>query len=93
MESELFTAEDDTLEQEDVIFAVDVRLGHDENIFEQKFTEVGDMVTLPVLDPTFEVSDSLHVLGSTLSFVDLVRDTLGGCTSFPEFVVVWIVGR
>jgi len=47
-------------------------------------------VTLPVLDPAFEVSDSLHILSSALSFVNLVRDTLGGCTSFLEFVVVRI---
>ena len=91
LKSKLFTAEDDTLEQEDVIFAVDVGLGHDENVFQQEFTEVGDVMTLPVLDPAFEVPDGLHILGSALSFVDLVRDTLGRCTSLPEFVVVWVV--
>ena len=92
LEGELFTTEDDALEQEDVIFAVDIGLGHDENVFEQEFTEVGDMVTFPVLNPAFEVSDGLHIFSSALSFVDLIRDTFGGCTSFLEFVVVWIVG-
>ena len=53
LEGKLFTTEDDALEQEDVIFAVDVGLGHDENVFEQEFTEVGDMVTFPVLNPAF----------------------------------------
>lgn len=47
-------------------------------------------MTLPVLDSTFEISDCLHILSSSLSFVDLVCDTFGGCTSFLEFVIVWI---
>jgi len=91
LEGKFFTTQDDTLEQEDVVFPVDVGLGHDENVLKQEFTKIGDMVTLPVLDPAFEVSDGLHILSSTLSFVDLVRDAFGGCTPFLEFVVVWIV--
>lgn len=92
MEGKLFAAEDDTLEQEDVVFAIDLRLGHNENIFEQEFTKVRDMVALPVLDPAFEVSDGLHILSSSLSFVDLVCDALSGCAPLLEFVVIWIVG-
>jgi hypothetical protein len=91
LEGKLFTTEDDALEQEDMIFAVDVGLCHDEDVFKQEFAKVGNMMTFPVFNPAFEVSDSLHILGSTLSFVDLVRDTFGGCTSSLEFVVVWIV--
>ena len=49
------------------------------------------MMTLPVFDPVFKVSDSLQILGSTLGFVDPVRDTFGRCTSFLEFVVVRVV--
>ena len=93
LKSKLFTAEDDPLEQEDVVFTVDVGFCHDKNVFEQKFTEVGNMMTLPVLDSAFEISDRLHILSSSLSFVDLVRDTLGGCASCLEFVMVWIVDR
>ena len=92
LEGKLFTTKDDALKQEDVIFAVDVGLGHDENVFKQEFTEVGDVMTFPVLNSAFEVSDGLHILSSALSFVDLVRDTFGGCTSFLEFVIVWVVG-
>ena len=92
MWGKLFTTEDDALKQEDVIFTVDVGLGHDENVFEQEFTEVGDMMTLPVLDPALEVSHGLHILSSALSFVDLVRDAFSGRTSLLEFVVIWIVG-
>ena len=89
----LFATEDDTLKQEDVIFTVDVGLGHDENVFEQEFTKIGDMMSLPVLDPALEVSDGLHIFSSALSFIDLIRDTFGGRASFLELVVVWIVGR
>ena len=79
------------MKQKDMIFAIDVGLGHDENVFKQEFTEVRDMVALPVFDSAFEVSDGLHILSSALGFVYLVRDALGGCASFLEFVVVWIV--
>ena len=82
LESKLFTTEDDALEQEDVVFAIDVGLGHDKHILEQKFTEVGDMMTLPILDSAFEVSHRLHIFSSALSLVNLVRDTFGRCTSF-----------
>lgn len=92
LKSQFFTTENDTLEQEDVIFAVDVGLGHNENIFEQKFTKVGDMVTFPILDSAFEVSDCLHILSSSLSFVNLVGNTFGGCGSSLKFVMVWIDG-
>lgn len=34
LNSKLFTTKDDALEQEDVIFAVDFGLGHDENVFQ-----------------------------------------------------------
>lgn len=61
-----------------MIFAVDVGLGHDENVFEQEFAEIGDVVTFPILDSTFEISDGLHILSSALSLVDLVRNTFGG---------------
>ena len=49
-------------------------------------------MTLPVLYSTFEISDCLHILSSSLGFVDLVRDTFSGCTSFLKFVIVGIVG-
>ena len=78
LECKFFAAEDDALEQEDVIFAVDVGLGYDENVFEQEFAEIGDVVTLPVLDSTFEISDGLHIFSSALSLVDLVCDAFGG---------------
>ena len=74
-----------------MVLPVDVGLGHDENVLEQEFTEVGDMMALPVLDPAFEISDGLHILSSALGFVDLIRDTFRGRTSFLEFIVVWIV--
>ena len=48
-------------------------------------------MTLPVLDPAFEVSDGLQILSSALGFVDLIRDSFCGCTSFLEFVIVRIV--
>ena len=92
LEGKFFATKDDALEKEDMIFAVDVGLGHDENVFKQEFTEVGDMMSFPVLDPAFEVSDGLCVFSSALSFVNLICDTFGGCASFFEFVVVRIVG-
>lgn len=93
MKSELFTAEDDTLEEEDVVFAVDVGFCHNENIFEQKFTEVGDVMSLPVLDSDLEIPNGLHILSPSLSLVNLVCDTFCGRTSPLEFIIVRIVDR
>ena len=48
-------------------------------------------MALPVLDSTFEISDCLQILSGSLSFVDPVRYTFGGCASFLKFVIVLIV--
>ena len=91
MERKFLTAEDDALEQEDMIFAVNVGLGHDENVFEQEFAEIGDVMTFPVFNSAFEISDGLHILSSALSLVDLVRDTFGGRAPFFELIIIRVV--
>ena len=49
-------------------------------------------MALPVLDSTFEISDCQHILGSSLSFIDLVCNAFGRCASFLKFAIVWVVG-
>jgi hypothetical protein len=51
------------------------------------------MVTLPILDSALEISNGLHILSSSLSFVNLIRDTFGGCGSLLKFVIVRVVDR
>ena len=61
-----------------MIFAVDLGLRDAEDVIQEERTEVGYMVTLPVLDATLEVLDGRVVLRPPLCLVDLVSDALCG---------------
>jgi len=61
-----------------MIFTVNLRLGDDKDIFQEKFTELGDMVAFPVIDTRGKVLHRLEVLRATLSLIDLVSYPLGG---------------
>lgn len=45
----LLAAEDDALEQKYMILAVNLRLGDDKNIFQEKLAKLGDMMAFPVV--------------------------------------------
>ena len=89
---DLLAAEDDLLEEEDVIFPIDLGLVDDEDIVEEELTKVGEVVALPVFDATFEVLDSRVVLRPSLCLVDLISDALGRLDAGFELVDVRIVG-
>ena len=88
----LLATQDNLLEQEDVILAVDLGLGDTENVIKEKSAEVGNMVALPVLDAALEVLDSRVVLRPSLCLVDLISDALGRLDAGFELVDVRIVG-
>ncbi len=44
----LFAAKDNLLEEEDMVFAIDFRFRHHENVVQEKFTEIVEMVPFPI---------------------------------------------
>ena len=87
----LLAAQNDLLEQEDVILPVDLGFGDTEDVVEQECAEVGDMVALPVLDTALEVLDRRVVLRPSLRLVDLISDALCGGDASLELVRVRVI--
>jgi hypothetical protein len=74
-----------------MILAVNLRLGDDKDIFQEKLAELGDMMALPVVDTWGKVLYRLEVFRATLSFIDLIGNPLGRRWSCLEFLVMGIV--
>lgn len=74
-----------------MVLSVHFRLGDSENIVEQEVAKVGQVMTLPFFDATFEISYSLIILRATLCFIDLVRYPLRCGGTSLELLVVWVI--
>lgn len=92
MRNVLLAAQDDLLEEEHMVLAVDLRFGDAEDIVEKERAEVRDVMTLPVLHAAFEVLDSCVILCAPLSLVDLIGDAFGRVDASLEFIDPRVVG-
>lgn len=86
------TTENDLLEKKDVIFSVDFHLHDHENVVQDKFAEIRQMVALPILHSLFKARNCLQVLRSPLRFIDPICYTLGSFKSQLQLAVIRIVG-
>jgi hypothetical protein len=87
----LLAAQDDLLEQEDVVLAVDVALRDHEEVVEDEVAEVRYGVALPVLDAVLQVLNGGDVLDPPLCLVDLVGDPLGSVEALHELVIIRVL--
>lgn len=74
-----------------MVLAVDLALGDGEDVVQEKVAEVGNMMTLPVVDAGGKVLNGERVLSPALCLVDLVGDALGGGATLLEFVKVRVL--
>lgn len=71
----LFAAKDNLLEEEDMVFAIDFRFRHHEDVVQEKFAEVIKMVPFPISNSLLQASHRLLIIRSPLRFVNLIGDT------------------
>lgn len=88
---DLLAAKNNFLEEEDVVFPVDVHLHDHEDVLEDEFSKVDQMMPFPVFNTLLEASHGLCILGSPLSFVDLVGYPFGRFQSLLQFVNVRVI--
>ena len=75
-----------------MIFPVNVHLHDHEDIFQNEFTEIGEVMPFPVFNTSLEVCYCLCVFGSSLRLVDLISDALRSSDAGLEFLDVRVVG-
>ena len=90
--SDLLAAKDDFLEEEDVVFSVNIHFHDHENILKDEFAKVGQMMAFPVFDTCLEACDCECIFGLALSFVDSVGDCFGVFQTSLQLFVMGIVG-
>lgn len=84
----LLAAENDALEEVDVVLALRVVLDDEERLLEEQVAKGQDVVPLPVLDARGDIDNGLAVVLASLRLVDLVRHTHDGCESGLKLGVV-----
>lgn len=90
---DFLAAQDNLLEEEHVILAVDVHLHDHEDVVEDELAEIGQMMAFPVFDARLETRYRLLVLRSSLRLVDAICDALRSFETLLEFVIEWVIGR
>jgi hypothetical protein len=88
---DLLTAKDDFLKQEDVVLAVNVCLGDNEDVVKEEVAKVGEVMPLPVLNARLQVLYRRLVLRPSLCLVNFIRDTFSGGSALLELVVIRVV--
>ena len=74
-----------------MIFPVNVHLHDHEDILQDKFAEIRQVMAFPVLNTGLEVCYRLCIFGSSLRLVDPSGDPLDNFDTFFELVIIRIV--
>lgn len=74
-----------------MIFPVNVHLHDHEDVFQNEFTEVGEVMPFPVFYTSLEICYCLCIFGSSLCLVDPSGDPLDNFDTFLELIIIRIV--